>query len=170
MKDHCINSLNKSICLILFLVSFAVAGQSQDGISNLLDKYNKETVTYLSVDALKRNYSDYLILDTRTKSEYDISHLPNSIWVGEDYLEENMPKIDKSQKVVVYCTVGVRSENFGEQLLERGFEKVFNLYGSIFMWKDSGYPIVDANNRPTDSVHVYSRKWGEYLKTGKKVY
>jgi rhodanese-related sulfurtransferase len=119
---------------------------------------------------LQMEYKDYVILDTRKKEEFDVSHLPGAIWVGERYDIDKLSNIDKEAKIVVYCSVGIRSEDYGEEMLEDGFSKVYNLYGSIFSWKDAGYHVVDQNNQPTEKVHVYSKKWAKYLKTGKKVY
>jgi hypothetical protein len=70
----------------------------------------------------------------------------------------------------VYCSIGVRSEDAGETINNLSFSNVQNLYGGIFMWKDAGFSVVDNFNKPTDNVHVYSKEWGKYLKTGKKVY
>ncbi len=155
-----------------FLFSMVMNAQETDkySIPNLLEKYNKESVKYIQVHALHNNYNNFIILDTRKRREYDVSHLPGAIWAGDDLDLEKLPQIKKHQKIVVYCSVGIRSEDFGEQLLEAGFTQVYNLYGSIFSWKDAGFEIVNLDGRPTDSVHVYSRKWGNYLKTGKKVY
>jgi rhodanese-related sulfurtransferase len=139
-------------------------------IPALLDKYNDNSVPYILVDALQADRDNYVILDTRKKNEYEVSHLPGAIWVGEKLNSKRLPNLLSHQKIVVYCSVGVRSENYGEQLLKAGFSQVFNLYGSIFSWKDAGYEVFNSLEKPTDSVHVYSERWGNYLKTGKKVY
>ena len=52
-------------------------------IDSLLKKYNKHSVPYISVQELAMNYEDYIVLDTRKKEEFEVSHLPNAIWVGE---------------------------------------------------------------------------------------
>lgn len=169
--------MNKLFYLIvILLVAMPLSGIAQEkesqekGIPELLKSYNKRTVPYVTVQTLKMEYDDYFILDTRKKEEYEVSHLPNAIWVGEKYNPENFPEINKEDKVVVYCSVGIRSESYGEDLQKNGFEKVYNLYGSIFSWKDAGYQIVDAENKPTEKVHVFGKTWAKYLKTGEKVY
>ena len=72
--------------------------------------------------------------------------------------------------LVVYCSIGVRSEKIGEKLKEAGYKKVYNLYGGIFKWKNSGNPVVDSNGEPTEKVHAYSRYWGRFLTNAEKVY
>ena len=147
-----------------------IAAQPATGsISELLSRYNEMSVPYISVQALKRDFDQYVILDTRTREEYEVSHLPNAIWVGEDYDEAYFPRLEKEMPIVVYCSIGIRSESFGEDLIEVGYKRVKNLYGSIFAWKDAGYEVFDNKDQPTDRVHVYSKKWGKYLKSGIKV-
>ena len=127
---------------------------------------------YISVQQLKMDMSDYLILDTRKKEEFDVSHIPGAVWVSEK-VDENIyafAKAKKDQPIVVYCSVGIRSEDFGERLKKVGFTNVKNLYGSIFAWKDEGSEVQNNKKQPTDSVHVFSKVWGKYLKTGNKVF
>ncbi|WP_236641981.1 rhodanese-like domain-containing protein [Dokdonia sinensis] len=156
---------------ILLLLSFATA-IGQTDIDVLLKQYNTRSVPYISVQELKMGAENYLILDTRKKEEYEVSHIPNAIWVSEKVNDSiySFAKADKSKPIVVYCSVGIRSEDFGEKLKKLGYTDVQNLYGSIFAWKDEGYDVVNAQGKVTDSVHVYSKVWGKYLKTGKKVY
>lgn len=159
---------NLFITILLFatMVSY---GQSIDGA---LEKYNTNSVDYITVVQLKTDYTNYVILDTRARKEYEVSHLPGAIFIGdkEDFHNYLATKPDRSKPVVVYCSIGVRSEDAGETINKLGFTNVKNLYGGIFMWKDAGYKVVDTNNRPTEKVHVYSKEWGKYLKTGEKVY
>ena len=77
--------------------------------------------------------------------------------------------LDRRQPVVVYCSVGVRSERLGERLHALGFRNVRNLYGGLFEWVNEGHPVVNAAG-PTADVHPYSAFWGSWLRRGRKVY
>jgi rhodanese-related sulfurtransferase len=165
MKD----SSSAFLLWIIIMMPLALLSQERD-IASLLRDYNKLTVPYISVQMLQMEYQEYTVVDTRKKEEYEVSHLPKAVWVGEKYDEKKFRGIPKDTKIVVYCSVGIRSEDYGEEMLEDGFSKVYNLYGSIFSWKDAGYQVVDQKNQPTEKVHVYGKKWAKYLKTGKKVY
>jgi rhodanese-related sulfurtransferase len=161
------------IGLLFIGISFAALSQKEAperDIHGLLRDYNTNSVPYLSVHKLNMEYQEYVILDTRKKEEFQVSHLPNAIWVGEKYDVKKLRGVGKEVKIVVYCSVGIRSEDYGEQMLQDGFTQVYNLYGSIFYWKDAGYQVVDQNMKPTQRVHVYGRKWAAYLKTGEKVF
>ena len=155
--------------LIFVCAAFSVQGQTP--IDLLLKEYNERTVPYITVQELQAQASTYLLLDTRKKEEFLVSHLPKAVWSGE-VIDSAFAKAypNKSQHIAVYCSVGIRSEDFGESLLALGYTNVKNVYGSIFAWKDEGYPIHNRKEEVTDSVHIFSRPWGKYLNTGIKVH
>lgn len=114
-----------------------------------------------------------IFLDARESEEYDVSHLPSAFHLGynsPDY--DQLEKIDKSRPVVVYCTVGYRSERAAKKLRKLGFNQVYNLYGSIYAWTLAGLPLMDAENKTTEKVHTYNRKWGSFVpdSIGEKVW
>jgi rhodanese-related sulfurtransferase len=154
------------------VVFFAALGLQAQTIAAALEKHNKNSVPYITVQELNLDYDKYIILDARDKKEYDVSHLPGAIFIDakegfHDYLATNP---DRGNPVVVYCSIGVRSEDAGETINNLEFSNVKNLYGGIFMWKDAGFTVVNPNNQPTEKVHVFNKEWGTYLKTGQKVY
>jgi rhodanese-related sulfurtransferase len=114
--------------------------------------------------------STYQILDTREKEEFEVSHLEGAIWVGYDTFSlNNVATLDKTKPVLVYCTVGARSQEIGKKLQNAGFTQVYNLYGGIIHWANETKPLV-ADGQRTEKVHTYSRAWGIWLNKGKKVY
>lgn len=155
-----------------FLFGFIKSLHAQQNIDDVLKKYNNHSVPYISVETLKMRKDDYVLFDTRKKEEYNVSHIPGAIWVGEHVNDNllNSFQLKKSQYIVVYCTVGVRSEAYGNQMKNRGFTHINNLYGSILAWKNAGFSVLDFSGKETEKVHVYSKIWGKYLKNGEKVY
>ncbi len=114
--------------------------------------------------------SNYQVLDTREKEEFEVSHLPGASWTGYGTFKlADVKNLDPDQPVLVYCTVGVRSEDIGKKLHAAGFTRVYNLYGGIIQWANSGKPL-EAAGVPTDQVHTYSRAWGIWLERGQKVH
>jgi len=71
--------------------------------------------------------------------------------------------------IVVYCSLGIRSEIIGKQLIAEGYTAVYNLYGGIFEWVNKGKAVYN-NTQETSKVHAYSKSWGSYLLKGTKVY
>ena len=76
----------------------------------------------------------------------------------------------QEKRIVVYCAVGVRSEDIGEILLASGYSEVKNLYGGIFEWKNQGRIVIDSLKKETENVHAYSKYWGRLLTRANKVY
>lgn len=111
-----------------------------------------------------------ILLDTRAKEEFEVSHLKGAKWVGYDTFSMNLVSdIPKNQPIVVYCSIGARSQEIGKKLQDAGYTTVYNLYGGIFHWVNEGQPIYNQNSK-TNKIHAYSRTWGIWLKKGEKVY
>ncbi len=123
------------------------------------------TVPLIGVEELHHSPEGaYVILDTREKGEYEASHIPGAIYVGyKDFDMDRLSGVDKGQKVVVYCSVGYRSEKIGEKLLAAGYLHVYNLYGSLFEWVNQGYPIENGADESTREVHTYNKKWSRWV-------
>ncbi len=153
----------------IFLTNFCFA---QNTISKVLEKMNKKSVPYISVIELKSK-ENFVLLDTREIKEYNVSHIENAINVGFDKFDSK--KItstvkDKNNTIVVYCSIGVRSEKIGEKLLKMGYKNVFNLYGGIFEWKNNNEKVVSDKGVETNKVHTFNKEWSIYLKKGIKIY
>ena len=111
-----------------------------------------------------------LLLDVRTPAEFRVSHLQGARFVNFDSLAaEQFADVPRTRPVVVYCSVGVRSERLGEHLHALGFQEVRNLYGGLFEWVNEGHPVYNATGL-TPNVHPYSAVWSPWLKRGRKVY
>ena len=151
---------------------FSVALSAQNSIPQVLKKLNQETVPYIKVKDLK-DKKNLVFLDAREPKEFNVSHIRNAIPVGFDHFKSNTITAtvkDKSATIIVYCSMGVRSEKIGEKLLKMGYKNVYNLYGGIFEYKNHGGKVVNNHNKVTDSVHAYNKSWSIYLTKGIKVY
>ena len=137
----------------------------------VIDAHISNTVPIISVDSFGENISKYTVLDAREKNEFHVSHINNAIWVGYDSfnLSNTLNKINKNRPIVIYCSIGYRSEKIGEQLQQQGY-KVYNLYGGIFQWTNSGFTVFDNLNKPTKKVHGYDMNWGKWLENSEVVY
>ena len=148
-------------------------GFSQTSIKDLLNKYNDHSVPYIYVDELTKLTPPPFLLDTREVEEYNISHLENAIHVGFKEFEisktTSLPP-NKDTMIVVYCSVGIRSEIIGKKIIAEGYTAVYNLYGGIFEWTNKGKKVYSNQEQPTSKVHAYSKPWGSYLLKGTKVY
>jgi len=101
--------------------------------------------TSLTVDGAKsliQENTDLVVLDVRTKEEYESGHLQNAILIPVSELQDRLAELDKDKKILVYCKAGIRSAKASEILVNNGFGSVYNLVGGIDAWIQAGYPVV----------------------------
>ena len=104
-----------------------------------------------------------LLIDVRTRREYEVSHLPGAIWAESlSQIENVLDGLSEHQVIVLYCSVGVRSSSAAAKLIESGRSNVFNLEGSIFQWANERRPVL-RDGKAVDVVHPYDERWGVLL-------
>jgi len=136
----------------------------------MLRRVLHQAVPYVSVSQLQQLPAPVL-LDTRAINEFTVSHLLGARWVGYDHFSLNAVRdLPLDTPIVVYCSIGLRSERIGVQLHQAGYTQVRNLYGGIFEWVNEGQPVFTTSDQHTDRVHAYSPAWGIWLKRGQRVY
>lgn len=70
---------------------------------------------------------NYVVVDVRTKDEYDTGHVVDSLLIPYDTIDENV-NLDKDKTILVYCRSGRRS-NIAKQELEKLGYTVIDLGG-----------------------------------------
>jgi len=161
--------------LFLFVVYGCLVfnANAQDSLPELLKRYNTNNIPYISVQELAMPKTQAIILDTREKVEFKTSHIKNAMFVGFNNFEIDtvLKKIpDKTSKIVVYCSIGIRSETIASKLKKAGYNNVYNLYGGIFEWKNNHFAVYNSQEKKTDSIHAFSEPWSKWLKQGIKVF
>lgn len=96
------------IILACFLVLCGCENKSEDKIKMEPDY----------VDLMNNN--EYIIVDVRTKEEYDSGHIKDAINIPYDEIDENT-KLDKSKMIFVYCLSGGRSSKAYDTLVSLGY-------------------------------------------------
>lgn len=173
ITEH-IRTLKHILLLFIILSSsnqiYAQAEVDGGGFKLMLNTLLSHSVPEINVDSLETIISTVQLVDSRELEEFKISHLEGALYAGyDDYDSTIVDRLDKSRPVIVYCSIGYRSEKIAERLIAAGFTDVYNLYGGIFEWVNQGNDVVDESGT-TDKVHAYSRTWGIWLKEGEKVY
>lgn len=163
------------LATVLFFIgiiqSYAQGKVQSLAYETMLSTLLSHSVNEMSVSELAQKTDKVQILDAREKREYEVSHLKQARWVGyDDFTLNRVKDLDKSKPVVVYCSVGYRSEKISEQLIKAGFKEVYNLYGGIFEWVNQGQPVYKNETQKTDEVHAYDNVWGIWVNKGNKVY
>ncbi len=166
--------MKQKFLYILFL-TIGLTTYALKTLDATLKKYNKNDVPYISVTELQmlQSQRNVVILDSREKNEFDVSHISSATFVGYNNfsIDKVIEKIkDKDTPIVVYCTIGIRSEVIGNKLQKAGFTNIKNLYGGICEWKNTDYIVIDSTNIETENVHTFSKQWSKWLKKGTVVY
>ena len=123
--------MKKLVFLLLAVMMLTACGQ---------DKENDQGAVYVNITAeeakqIMDNEEGYIILDVRTKEEYDEGHIPGAIVISHEEIEEKAQNVltDKDQLILVYCRSGRRSKIAAEALVELGYTNIKE-FGGIIDW------------------------------------
>ena len=105
------------------------------------DRSSETRASYKSItdDEAKKELekdSNIILLDVRTKEEYDEKHIKGAILIPSAELENKVTTEipDKEHKIFVYCRTGIRAKAACEILKDLGYTNIYNL-GGIVDWK-----------------------------------
>ena len=123
--------MKKLVFLLLAVLLLAACGQ---------DKENNQGAVYMNITAeeakeIMDSEEGYIILDVRTREEYDEGHIPGAILIPNTAIEAKAEDVltDKNQLILVYCRSGRRSKIAAEALAELGYTNIKE-FGGIIDW------------------------------------
>lgn len=118
------------IITIMLLITIPVSSCSKE-----IENVNYKTINAEETKAIIDAEENIVILDVRTKAEFDDGHIPNAILIPDAKLKEEVEiKIpDKDTKILIYCRSGNRSAKSAKHLIEMGYNNVFD-FGGIIDW------------------------------------
>ena len=92
------------------------------------DKRNIKEVNFTDI-----NLKDFIIIDVRSKREFNETHLNSSINIPLSEIKRNIERYvkDKNKKLLICCQSGIRSARAVEILESIGYTQVYNLKGGI---------------------------------------
>lgn len=83
-----------------------------------------------------------VVLDVRTREEFDEGYLPGAILV--DFYDEGfvaqIEGLDRDVPYLVYCRSGGRSAKTAQLMTQLGFSEVTDVAGGMLAWADAGLP------------------------------
>ncbi|OHE63187.1 MAG: hypothetical protein A2Z99_16355 [Treponema sp. GWB1_62_6] len=103
---------------------------------------NPRPISYAELQAaLAAPDSSVLIVDVRTREEFDEGHIPDSLLFPYDLIEASAKDFSAlagspDRSIVVYCRSGRRSAIAAESLVKLGYANVADL-GPLAAWKGS---------------------------------
>lgn len=161
-----------SIIWIILLLAVSTVGQQSATAARCIsptfqseiDSYLSGTVPTITVADAYPDRSRYTFLDAREIEEYGVSHIQDAIHIGyEDFDLKSLTAIDKDTPIIIYCSIGYRSEKIGKLLIDAGYSSVLNLYGSIFEWVNQHHPVYNTSGVEAASIHSYNRAWSKWI-------
>ncbi len=82
------------------------------------------------------------LIDLRGAAEYNSGHIAKAENVFVGTLADNLDKVSKEKKVIIYCQSGDRATIGYSLLAKNGYKNVANFSGSINEWVNAGEPVV----------------------------
>jgi len=127
------------------------------------DDVNPATRTGVHVDAAQWNRllddPDVTVIDARNGYEIELGTFPGAIDPRTESFRE-FPRFAQTldplehKKIAMFCTGGIRCEKASAYLLERGFERVYQLDGGILEYLDNA----GTNNRFMGECFVFDQR------------
>lgn len=79
--------------------------------------------------------SSVIVVDVRTKEEYEAGHIPGAILIPNETIKGFPPKElpDQGARILLYCRSGNRSYQASLKLLEMGYDFIYD-FGGINDW------------------------------------
>ena len=119
----------KNICLALFILIL-----SSSCIFSKGEGYKR--ISMDEAKTLMEKEEGYILLDVRTKGEYESGYIPGAINIPLSDIDEKIISFlpDKSQMILVYCRSGNRSREASDKLSKLGYTNSLEI-GGINAWK-----------------------------------
>ena len=100
-------------------------------------------VTVEEAKSLVESNVSLIIVDVRTREEYDSGHIEGAILIPVSELEGRIIELSKEEELLIYCRTGNRSSNSVNILKANGYTKIFHMNDGIIAWIQAGYPTVN---------------------------
>lgn len=139
-------SIRPFLCVVLALAAFASV-RAHDPVADTTSTSTPAASPAISPQELAQRIgaddAPPLILDVRTRAEYDAGHVPRARLIPHDELAAALDNLKAFQhaEIVVYCRSGRRSALAEALLRAHDFTDVAQLDGSWNAWQDAKLPV-----------------------------
>ncbi|MBI5928011.1 MAG: rhodanese-like domain-containing protein [Chloroflexi bacterium] len=94
----------------------------------------------LSVQEAEPRLKEFVVLDVRQPSEFQVGHIASAKLIPLDKLNQRLAELPKDKAVLCVCRSGARSGAAARQLRAAGYEAI-NLKGGMGAWQRAGLPV-----------------------------
>ena len=92
-------------------------------------------------EASRRQADGALLIDVRQPDEWNAGHAPNARLIPLGSLASRLAEIPRDREVLLICRSGNRSGTAQRQLLQAGYEHVYNVTGGMNAWTSAGLSV-----------------------------
>ena len=109
-----------------------------------------------------------IVIDMRNHYESEVGHFEGAVLPDSDTFREELPKVvemlkgKEDQKILMYCTGGIRCEKASAYMKYKGFNEVYHLYGGIIEYARQ----IKEQNIPSKFIgknFVFDERLGERI-------
>ena len=120
--------MNRYTLMALFIATFSLPGRAE--------------VLAVSQQQILDNSGDLVIIDVRSRVEYDSGHIANTIHIPFDTITSNPSVLREYREklIVIYCKSGGRTRAALEALDNAGYDRLGHLEGDMDAWREAGLP------------------------------
>ncbi len=106
----------------------------------------KSRIRETTPEAVRQDWADgveFVLVDTREDSEWDLAHAEGAVHLGKGVIERDVERVipDVDAKIVLYCAGGYRSALAADALQKMGYRNVLSLAGGWRAWNATEMPI-----------------------------
>lgn len=138
---------------ILILPSISISGPPIEEIKTYVNTFYQSamaTTPHIKAVELKEliEKADVdVLVDVRTKEEYDGAHIKKALHLDRGLLEWYAPMMikDSDARIYVYCKSGARSALATKRLLEMGYTNVTNVVDGFMGWVQAGHTVFNRH-------------------------
>ena len=125
-----------ALAAVLALLLVSCGGTKDKPVPTEEDAPSKAAYHKISAEeAYEMMISQEIVVDVRTREEYDGGHIENAVLVPNESIGSEMPEAlpDKEATLLIYCRSGRRSKDAAEKLLKLGYQNVYD-FGGVIDW------------------------------------
>lgn len=128
------NKIGKFVLLSLVFFCFAKT-KAQQHIENLSPEKFHETIY---------TFQNAALIDVQPEEDFKKKHIKNAINLpNSEALKTYIDSFDLDTPILLYCFVGIRSEQVSKILKQKGFYNIYTLRGGLALWIEEGLPFYE---------------------------
>jgi hydroxyacylglutathione hydrolase len=127
-----------------------VRGYLNRGMAALADRpdlvWPTERVSAAMVAAELAASDAPLVLDIRNVREWETKHIPDSLNIPLNHMQERLAEIPHGRRIAVHCAGGYRSSIAASILHQNGITNLIEMAGGLAAWEAAKFPVVSGRD------------------------